>query len=98
MQNIVMENLIKCRKRGGAINSSKNVQASGYKNRPPLTYRPALTYRVTQMLTGHGYSGEYLHRIRKKGDRALPPLRCERGFGAAYAGRLSGVDAAVEIG
>ena len=60
MQNIVMENLIKCRKRGGAINSSKNVQASGYKNRPPLTYR------VTQMLTGHGCSGEYLHRIRKK--------------------------------
>ena len=27
---------------------------------------PPLTYRVTQVLTGHGYFGEYLHRIRKE--------------------------------
>ena len=30
---------------------------------------------------------------RERGDRALPPLRCERGFGAAHAGVLSSVDA-----
>ena len=40
--------------------------------------RPPLTYRVTQVLTG----------------LALPPLRCERGFGAAHVGVLSGVGAA----
>ena len=27
---------------------------------------PLLTYRVTQVLTGHGCFGEYLHRIRKE--------------------------------
>ena len=27
---------------------------------------PPLTYRVTQVLTGHGSFGEYLHRIRKE--------------------------------
>ena len=52
---------------------------------------PPLTYRVTLVLTGHGCLGEYLHRIRQ---RALPPLRCERGFGAAHVGVLSGVGAA----
>ena len=29
--------------------------------------RPPLTYRVTQVLTGHGCFGEYLHRIKKEG-------------------------------
>jgi hypothetical protein len=56
-----------------------------------------LTYRLTDVLTGHECFGEYLRGIGKRGDQALPPLRHKCELGAAHAGTLPGVGSAATL-
>ena len=82
------------------LDDSGRAGAKGPRGRPSKLGRLVGRGRPPPDLQGD--SGAYRARVlwwipasnQKRGDRALPPLRCERGFGAAHVGILSALGTA----